>query len=227
MSGYGGNSSNGSTYMTGGGGGDNYNEAILQRDTPWTSVGSSNLHPGATGNERQVSNGMFGSLAWSGIGTGTGAGTGGSMRGRRKGGNELLGSLGMGSRRSPKVVKINNENMIGLYNDDDNTKTKRERERERGARDGGGGGGLGAVTHTGNLNTAESAREQECIAQAEAGLVGGLKPFRDRYLAGALSRMTAPVLLMFPEMDGYTGILIAMPCYALLLILALPYNGTK
>ena len=37
------------------------------------------------------------------------------------------------------------------------------------------------------------------------GLVGGLKPLRDRYLAGALSRMTAPVLQMFPEMEGYTA----------------------
>ena len=37
-------------------------------------------------------------------------------------------------------------------------------------------------------------------------LVAGLRPFRDRYLVGVLGRMTQPILQMFPEVDGYTGI---------------------
>ena len=68
-----------------------------------------------------------------------------------------------------------------------------------GARD----GTMRAASHGEHFNIAES--EQDCIAQAEIGLVGGLRPLRDKYLAGALGRMTGPVLLMFPEMDGYTG----------------------
>ena len=50
-----------------------------------------------------------------------------------------------------------------------------------------------------------SHQQDEAAALADLGLVGGLKPLRDRYLAGALSRMTAPVLQMFPEMEGYTA----------------------
>lgn len=40
---------------------------------------------------------------------------------------------------------------------------------------------------------------------SEQGLVAGLKPIRDRYLAGVLNRMNAPILQMFPEMEGYSG----------------------
>lgn len=39
----------------------------------------------------------------------------------------------------------------------------------------------------------------------ENGLLLSLKPFRDRYLVGSLSRMNHPVHQMFPEMEGYTG----------------------
>lgn len=39
----------------------------------------------------------------------------------------------------------------------------------------------------------------------EAGLLPSLVPLRDRYLLSALSRMTAPVLQMFPEVEGYTA----------------------
>jgi hypothetical protein len=39
-------------------------------------------------------------------------------------------------------------------------------------------------------------------------LITGLKPFRDGYLVGALSRMNFPVHQMFPEMEGYTGTLL-------------------
>jgi hypothetical protein len=37
------------------------------------------------------------------------------------------------------------------------------------------------------------------------GLIAGLKPLKDRYLASTLARMTSPVLQMFPEMEGYTS----------------------
>ena len=37
------------------------------------------------------------------------------------------------------------------------------------------------------------------------GVLSGLRPCRDRYLVYSLSRMTAPVQQMFPEVDGYTA----------------------
>lgn len=40
---------------------------------------------------------------------------------------------------------------------------------------------------------------------ADIGFIAGFKPFRDRYLIGALSRMNIPVHQMFPEMEGYTA----------------------
>jgi hypothetical protein len=39
----------------------------------------------------------------------------------------------------------------------------------------------------------------------EGGLLSGLRPIRDRYLLGALSKMNAPILQMFPDLDGYTA----------------------
>ena len=39
----------------------------------------------------------------------------------------------------------------------------------------------------------------------EVGLVQGLKPLRDKFLISALSGMSAPILQMFPELEGYTG----------------------
>lgn len=41
--------------------------------------------------------------------------------------------------------------------------------------------------------------------EIETGLISGLRPIRDRYLFDSLNRMIAPVLQMFPEMEGYTA----------------------
>lgn len=43
------------------------------------------------------------------------------------------------------------------------------------------------------------------IALEDHYLVQGLKPFRDRYLIISLSKMTAPIMQMFPELEGFTG----------------------
>ena len=184
ISGYG-NNNNSNSYSTGGS--ENFNELIAQRATPWSDggqVNGSGHNPGVQG-ERASSEGMFGSLVWSGTGGGS------SGRGRRKGGNELLGCLGMGSRRSLRAMTAAGGGERKVYNENGSPRN--------GARD----GTMRAAAHGEHFNIAES--EQDCIAQAEVGLVGGLRPLRDKYLAGALSRMTGPVLLMFPEMDGYTG----------------------
>ncbi len=42
---------------------------------------------------------------------------------------------------------------------------------------------------------------------ADCHLVSGFKPIRDRYLAAALKRMTVPIEQMFPDVDGYSGVL--------------------
>ena len=146
----------------------------------WGGPGSA-----VVGGESVVGEGMFGSLAWTGGGTG---------RGRRKGANELLGCLGMGSRRASKTKSSSSGVM---YNDDGSPRNSRTEMRDRWMHLEGEGEG------TGEGLAAECDADQ--IQRAEGGLVGGLKPFRDRYLAGALGRMTGPVLQMFPEMEGYTG----------------------
>lgn len=149
----------------------------------WGGPGSA-----VVGGESVVGEGMFGSLAWTGGGTG---------RGRRKGANELLGCLGMGSRRAPKA-KSSSSGVT--YNDDGSPRGSRMEMRDRWTQFEGEGEGEGSRL---GLNV-ESDADQ--VQRAEGGLVGGLKPFRDRYLAGALGRMTGPVLQMFPEMEGYTGV---------------------
>lgn len=40
----------------------------------------------------------------------------------------------------------------------------------------------------------------------EHSLVAGFKPMKDRFLLNSLNRMTAPIMQMFPEVEGYTGI---------------------
>ena len=40
---------------------------------------------------------------------------------------------------------------------------------------------------------------------SEHTLVTGFKPIRDRYLINSFGRMTAPILQMFPELEGYTA----------------------
>ena len=184
ISGYGSNN-NANSYSTGGG--ENYNESIVQRATPWSDAGQVNGSGQISGvqGERAPSEGMFGSLVWSGTGGGS------SGRGRRKGGNELLGCLGMGSRRSPRAMTATGGVDHKVHNENGSPRSS--------ARD----GTMRAAAQREHFSIAES--EQDCIAQAEIGLVGGLRPLRDKYLAGALGRMTGPVLLMFPEMDGYTG----------------------
>jgi hypothetical protein len=41
--------------------------------------------------------------------------------------------------------------------------------------------------------------------KTDHSLVLGLKPMRDKFLLVALSRMSAPIAQMFPELEGYTG----------------------
>jgi hypothetical protein len=43
------------------------------------------------------------------------------------------------------------------------------------------------------------------VLQQEHSLVSGLRPLRDKYLLAVLSRMSAPILQMFPELEGYTA----------------------
>lgn len=50
-------------------------------------------------------------------------------------------------------------------------------------------------------NSSNSSNNDEI----ETGLISGLKPIRDRYLFDCLNRMIAPVLQMFPEIEGYTA----------------------
>lgn len=46
---------------------------------------------------------------------------------------------------------------------------------------------------------------QHDATSADHCLVQGLKPMRDKFLGNALTRMTAPILQMFPELEGYTA----------------------
>jgi len=41
----------------------------------------------------------------------------------------------------------------------------------------------------------------------EHNAIQGLKPIRDRYLLITLSKMSAPIMQMFPELEGFTGML--------------------
>ena len=51
----------------------------------------------------------------------------------------------------------------------------------------------------------ETASAAKSSGDDEAGPVVGLKPMRDRYLLSSLQRMTHPIHLMFPELEGYTA----------------------
>jgi len=66
--------------------------------------------------------------------------------------------------------------------------------RHLGGGGGGGGGGVGGGSSSGGSMFDELIEAQ--------GLIAGLRPMRDRYLASALQRMTTPVQQMFPEMAG-------------------------
>jgi hypothetical protein len=133
--------------------------------------------------------GVFGSLSWSA-------------------GGDLLGSLGMGSRRSgmraggvllPRTgaVHVTEGGTIAITTGSSGRSKDRDRDREDRRR---------AVIEDVSAGEAdEASRVAALMAATDSGLVGGLKPLRDRYLAGALSRMNAPVNQMFPEMEGYTG----------------------
>lgn len=93
----------------------------------------------------------------------------------------LLGTLGMGTRRGGVFSRAASAQGKGLSSFSPLTARGGARGRQ------GGGEGLGA---------------QE---EVEVGLVGGLRPLRDRFLVGALWRLNEPILQMFPEMEGYTG----------------------
>ena len=152
----------------------------------WTGLGMG--MSGGAGGERVTGEGMFGSSAWTSSGAGSRPGN------RTRGGNELLCCLGMGNRR---VTRSDGNSRRQLYHDDGSPRGGKD-HRARYAP-------LDADDDEGEGQDRIAESEMLQIAEAEAGLVGGLKPFRDRYLAGALSRMTGPVLQMFPEMDGYSG----------------------
>lgn len=51
----------------------------------------------------------------------------------------------------------------------------------------------------------------------EIPLLLGLKPMRDTYLINVLGRMTGPVMQMFPEIEGYTGICSLLQYYSLII----------
>ena len=69
------------------------------------------------------------------------------------------------------------------------------------------------MSNTGSDAAAVTASRRNLQPNAEANrdvysehnLVAGLKPMKDRYLLVSLNRMTAPILQMFPEVEGYTG----------------------
>ena len=54
-------------------------------------------------------------------------------------------------------------------------------------------------------DSADSSHKETKERDREHSLVLGLKPMRDKYLIVVLSRMSAPIAQMFPELDGYTG----------------------
>ena len=176
----------GSNRLHGLGGDSGYGEESM---TPqgWGGVG-----PFEVGGERVMGEGMFGSAAWTGTGTG-----GGARNERNKGGHELLGCLGAGGRRVGRN-SIQGRNSFTTHNDD----TSPRRNRDFRGRD-----GERFTQFDENEDDEDHIAdvENKYLQQAEGGLVGGLKPLRDRYLTGSLSRMTGPVLQMFPEMEGYTG----------------------
>ena len=64
----------------------------------------------------------------------------------------------------------------------------------------GSGGGVDGSHHR-HLN----GQNKDDNALEESSLTLAIKPLRDRYLVGCLSRMNYPILQMFPEMEGYSG----------------------
>eukprot|EP00605_Chrysophyceae_sp_TOSAG23-4_P001608 GSChrysophyteH1.ASY1.ANO1.1768.1 assembled CDS len=60
------------------------------------------------------------------------------------------------------------------------------------------------VTHPKGLGEDDSDLADTSHAES-IDLAEGLKPMRDRYLLAAFQRMTQPIHLMFPEMEGYTA----------------------
>ena len=155
----------------------------------WGGVGSF-----IVGGEQAAGEGMFGSAAWTGTGTGSG---GGARSERNRGGHELLGCLGAGGRRVGRS-SIQGRHSITAHCEEGSPRKHRALRGRDGER----------FTPFDDEDDEDHIAEAEnkYLQQAEGGLVGGLKPLRDRYLTGSLSRMTGPVLQMFPEMEGYTGI---------------------
>jgi hypothetical protein len=43
--------------------------------------------------------------------------------------------------------------------------------------------------------------------QYEHDAIVGMRPMRDRYLLITLSKMSAPIMQMFPELEGFTGMM--------------------
>ena len=145
------------------------------------------------GGEPAAGEGMFGSAAWTGTGTGT---RGGVRSERNRGGHEFLGCLGAGGRRVGRN-SIQGRHSVTAHSEESSPRKHRELRGRDGER----------FTPFDDEDDEDHIAEAEnkYLQQAEGGLVGGLKPLRDRYLTGSLSRMTGPVLQMFPEMEGYTG----------------------
>ena len=63
----------------------------------------------------------------------------------------------------------------------------------------------GMLTASAYTPTSRGRADSSAAASLEEGILPSLSPLRDRYLMAALSRMTAPVLQMFPEVEGYTA----------------------
>ena len=103
--------------------------------------------------------------------------------------NDLLSTLEMGSlSRVSARNHYNRANISNAYKDRLDTNT------HSGARRG---------QHT--SSTTGSPSRDSAVTGMEHNLVVGLKPIKDRFLLLSLGRMTAPIMQMFPEVEGYTA----------------------
>lgn len=99
--------------------------------------------------------------------------------------NDLLSTLEMGS-----LSRVSARNHYNRANISNSYKDRLDTNTHSGARRG---------QHT------TGSPGDSVVAGMEHNLVVGLKPIKDRFLLLSLGRMTAPIMQMFPEVEGYTA----------------------
>ena len=100
--------------------------------------------------------------------------------------NDLLSTLDMGS-----LSRVSARNHYNRANISNAYKERFDTTSHSGIR-------RGQQHATGGLN-------DSAVSGLEHNLVVGLKPIKDRFLLLSLARMTAPIMQMFPEVEGYTA----------------------